>query len=30
MLGDMNKKLMEKLEELTLYIIDINKEYCLN
>jgi len=26
MLGDMNKKLMEKVEELTLYIIDINKK----
>jgi hypothetical protein len=26
MLGDMNKKLMEKVEELTLYIIDLNKK----
>lgn len=26
LLGDMNKRLMEKVEELTLYIIDINKK----
>jgi hypothetical protein len=26
MLGDMNRKLMEKVEELTLYIIDLNKK----
>jgi len=25
--GDMNRKLLEKVEELTLYIIDINKKY---